>query len=264
MMRLSSTTRCCGHGSSGVHRSPCNRALAAGAQQGGKVRGIGVLTLRNAVGQGQLTALRRDSGELGWLEGQNYVLTLKAADYRSERLPDLVAELVRLKMDVLVADSAEGALAAKRGTRTAPIVAATVADAVAIGLVDSLARPGGNVTGLSFLGTELIGKQMQLLKEAIPRLSRMGILSNPANPTHEPQLREVDAVAQALALLRIERVNARTPTEVDQAFATMAQTRMEGVLVLSDPLLSGEQKERVAQLALKGGLPSTCMDSGPR
>jgi putative ABC transport system substrate-binding protein len=108
----------------------------------------------------------------------------KAAGYKSERLPELVAELVRLNVDVVLVDGAEAA-AAKRGIRTIPIVAMAIADAVAIGLVDTLARPGGNVTGLSFLGTELIGKQMQLFKEAVPRLPRIGILSNPANPTHE-------------------------------------------------------------------------------
>jgi putative tryptophan/tyrosine transport system substrate-binding protein len=131
-----------------------------------------------------------------------------------------------------------------------------IADAVAIGLVDTLARPGGNVTGLSFLGTELIGKQMQLFKEAVPRLSRIGILSNPANPTNAQRLKEIDATAQVLAM-RIERVTARTPTEVDRAFADLAQARVEGVFVLSDPMLSGDEGGvRVGQLALKSGLPS--------
>jgi putative ABC transport system substrate-binding protein len=229
--------------------------LAAEAQQGGKVYAIGYLTLRSSIRQAVLNAFNQGLKEHGWIEGQNFVFTIKAAGHKSERLPELVAELVRLKMDVMVVDSAESALAAKRGTRTIPIVAATVADVVAIGLVDTHARPGGNVTGLSFLGTELIGKQMQLFKEAIPTLSRIGILSNPANPTHEPRLREVDATAQALAV-RVERVTARTPTEVDRAFADMARARVEGVLVLSDPMLSDEQASRVAQLALRSRLPS--------
>ena len=198
--------------------------LAAEAQQSGKVYAVGYLTIRRSMEPLTSVYLHQGFKELGWIEGQNFVFTIKAADYKSERLPELVAELVRLNVDVVIVDGAEAALAAKRGTRTIPIVAVAIADAVAIGLVDTLARPGGNVTGLSFLGTELIGKQMQLFKEAIPSLSRIGILSNPANPTHETRLREIDATAQALAV-RVERVTARTPTEVDRAFADMAQAR---------------------------------------
>ena len=115
-------------------------------------------------------------------------------------------------------------------------------------------RHQGNVTGLSFLGTEPTGKQLPLFKEAIPNLSRIGILSNPANPTHAQRLREIDATAQALTV-RTARVAARTPAEVDRAFADMAQTRVDGVFVLSDPMLSGEEGGvRVGQLALKSGL----------
>jgi putative ABC transport system substrate-binding protein len=230
--------------------------LAAEAQQSGRVYKIAYLTIRRSMEPLTSTFLHQGFKELGWIDGQNFVFTTKAAGYKSERLPELVAELVRLNVDVVLVDGAEAALAAKRGIRTIPIVAMAIADAVAIGLVDTLARPGGNVTGLSFLGTELIGKQMQLFKEAVPRLSRIGILSNPANPTHEARLREIDATAQTLAV-RIERVTARTPGEIDQAFVDIAQRRVEGVLVLSDPMLSGEEGAvRVAQLALKGGLPS--------
>jgi putative ABC transport system substrate-binding protein len=230
--------------------------LVAEAQQTGKVYSIGYLTIRRSLDPLTSVFLHQGLKELGWIDGQNCVLTIKAAGFKSERLPELVAELVRLNVDVVLVDGAEAALAAKRGIRTIPIVAMAIADAVAIGLVDTLARPGGNVTGLSFLGTELIGKQLQLFKEAIPNLSRIGILSNPANPTHAQRLREIDATAQALAV-RIARVTARTPTEVDQAFADMAQTRVDAVFVLSDPMLSGEEGGvRVAQLALKGGLPS--------
>jgi|KBSMisStandDraft_5_1062788.scaffolds.fasta_scaffold248706_1 putative ABC transport system substrate-binding protein len=230
--------------------------LVAEAQQSGKVYSIAYLTVRRSMEPLTSTFLHQGLRELGWIDGQNFVFTTKAAGYKSERLPELVAELVRLNVDVVLVDGAEAALAAKRGIRTIPIVAMAIADAVAIGLVDTLARPGGNVTGLSFLGTELIGKQMQLFREAVPSLSRIGILSNPANPTHEARLREIDATAQTLAV-RVERVTARTPSEVNQAFAVMAQTRVDGVLVLSDPMLSGEEAAvRVAQLALKGGLPS--------
>jgi putative ABC transport system substrate-binding protein len=187
------------------------------------------------------------------MEGQNFTLTIKTADFKSTRLPELVAELVQLKVDVMIVDTAEAALVAKHGTHAIPIVAVTPADAVAIGLVDTLARPGGNVTGLSYLGTELIGKQMQLLKEAVPNLSRLCLLSNPANPTHPARLREADATAQALGV-RTERIMARTPTELDRAFADMTRMRVGGVLVVSDPMFNAE-RVRVAQLAAKRGLP---------
>jgi len=230
--------------------------LVAEAQQSGKVYSIAYLTIRRSMEPLTSTFLHQGLRELGWIDGQNFVFVTKTAAYKSERLPELISELVQLNVDVVLVDGAEAALAAKRGIRTIPIVAMAVADAVAIGLVDTLARPGGNVTGLSFLGTELIGKQMQLFKDAVPSLSRIGILSNPANPTHEARLREIDATAQTLAV-KVERVTARTPAEIDQAFADMAQTRVGGVLVLSDPMLSGEEAAiRVAQLALKSRLPS--------
>jgi putative tryptophan/tyrosine transport system substrate-binding protein len=169
-------------------------------------------------------------------------------------LPELVAELVQLKVDVIVVLTAEAALAAKQGTRAIPIVAVNPADAVAIGLVASLARPGGNVTGLSYLGSELIGKQMELLKEAVPNLSRVAVLSNPANPTHAPRLREANSAAQALRV-KLEPIEARTPSDVDKAFASMTRARVGGVLVLSDPMFTFESG-RLTRLASKSSLPA--------
>ena len=228
--------------------------LAAEAQQAGKVYRIGYLTLGRSFTEASRNAFYQGLRERGWMEGQNFVLTIKTAHFKSEQLPELVAELVQLKVDVMVVSTAEAALAAKHGTHAIPIVAVDPADAVAIGLVDNLARPGGNVTGFSYLGTELIGKQMQLFKEAIPNVFRVGVLSNPANPTHPGRLREAYAIAQALAV-RIDRVMARTPTELDRAFADMAQMRVGGVFVVSDPMFSDE-RVRVAKLASKSGLPS--------
>jgi putative ABC transport system substrate-binding protein len=228
--------------------------FAVEAQQAGKVYTIGYLTLGRSFSAASRNAFQQGLRERGWMEGQNFLLTIRTAQFNSERLPELVAELVQLKVDIIIVDTAEAAVVAKRGTDAIPIVAVTPADAVAIGLVDTLARPGGNVTGFSYLGTELIGKQMELLKEAVPNLSRIGILSNPANPTHPPRLREADATAKALAV-RTERIVARTPTELDRAFTDMTRTRVGGVLVVSDPMFSDE-RVRVAQLASKSGIPA--------
>jgi len=228
--------------------------LAAQAQQAGKVYNIGFLGLGSSFAGPNRTAFDRGLQEHGWIEGQNVVLTTRFAQFKSERLREMVAELVRRKVDVIVVQSAEGALAAKQGTSTIPIVAVSPADAVAIGLVASLARPGANVTGLSYLGTELIAKQIELLKEAAPNLSRVAALSNPANPTHAPRLRAAAIGAQGLRV-HLEPVEARTPSELDKAFATMMRARVGGVLVLADPMFNNEAR-RLAQLASTSGLPA--------
>jgi ABC-type uncharacterized transport system substrate-binding protein len=225
--------------------------LAGEAQSAGKVYTIGYLTLFST----PVSAVFRQSlQDLGWIEGKNVVIVSRTANLRSERLPEIVAELVQLKVDVMVVLSAEAALAAKRGTGVIPIVAVDPADAVAIGLVASLARPGGNVTGLSYLGTELAAKQMELLKEAVPSLSRVAILTNPANPTHVPRLRAAAATAQKLGV-RSESVEARTPGELEKAFAEMARLRAGGVLVVTDPMFSSV-RDRLARLSSKNGLPA--------
>jgi len=229
--------------------------LAALAQQPpGKVYNIGYVGLGSSFAGPNRTAFYRGLQEHGWVEGQNFVLTTRFAQFKSERLREMVAELVQRKVDVIVVSTAEGALAAKHGTSTIPIVAVSPADAVAIGLVASLARPGANVTGLSYLGTELIAKQMELLKEAAPNLSRVAALSNPANPTHAPRLRAAALAAQGLRV-HLEPIEARTPSELDKAFATMMRARVGGVLVLSDPMFNDEAR-RLAQLASTSGLPA--------
>jgi putative ABC transport system substrate-binding protein len=239
--------------------------LTAQAQQAGKVYSIGYLELGSSFAGPSRTAFYQGLQEHGWIEGQNFVLTTRFAQFKSERLRELVAELVQRKVDVIVVATAEGALAAKDGTRTIPIVAVAPADAVAIGLVASLARPGGNVTGLSYLGTELIAKQMGLLKEAVPNLSRVAALSNPANPTHAPRLRAADIAAQGLRV-NLELIEARIPSELEKAFATMRRARVGGVLVVSDPMFHAEPR-RLAQLASTSGLPAiygfrTLVDAG--
>jgi putative tryptophan/tyrosine transport system substrate-binding protein len=239
--------------------------LAAEAQTAGKVYNLGYLGLGSSFAGPSRTAFYQGLQEHGWIEGQNFALTTRFAQFKSERLPELVAELVQRKVDVIVVSTAEGALAAKHGTSTIPIVAVDPADAVAIGLVASLARPGGNVTGLSYLGTELIAKQMELLKEAVPNLSRVAALSNPANPTHAPRLRAANIAAQGLRV-SLELIEARTPSELNKAFATMMRARVGGVLVLTDPMFNVEAR-RLAQLAATSRLPAmygfrTWVDAG--
>jgi putative ABC transport system substrate-binding protein len=240
--------------------------LTAEGQQTGKVYNIGYLGLGSSFAGPNRTAFYQGLQEHGWIEEQNFVLTTRFAQFKSERLRELVAELVQRKVDVIVVSTAEAALAAKHGTSTIPIVAVDPADAVGIGLVASLARPGGNVTGLSYLGTELIAKQMGLLKEAVPNLSRVAALSNPANPTHAPRLRAAEIAAQGLRV-NLELIEARTPSELNKAFAAMMRARVGGVLVLTDPMFGAEAR-RLAQLASTSGLPAiygfrtTWMDAG--
>ena len=225
--------------------------LEARSQQTGKIYTIGYLTLSSSpVSPVFLQALQ----SLGWIEGKNITILRRAAEFKSERLPAIVAELVDLKVDVIVAVSAEAALAAKRGTQTIPIVAVDPADAVAIGLVASLARPGGNVTGLSYLGTELASKQMELFKETIPNLSRVAILTNPANPTHLPRQEAAASTAQRLGV-KAETFAARTPDDLEKAFGKMARLRAGGVLVVTDPMFSAAT-DRLVQLASKRRLPA--------
>jgi ABC-type uncharacterized transport system substrate-binding protein len=227
--------------------------LAAEAQPSGKVYKIGFLTMQSS-SPSSLDALKQGLREYGWVEGKTFVVTPKFAQYRSERLPELVAELVQLKVDVMVVSTAEAALAAKYGAGAIPIVALDPADAVAIGLVDSLARPGGSVTGLSYLGTELVDKQMELLKEAVKTLSRVAVLTNPANPTHSPRLTGAVSAAQRLGI-KLESIQARSPSELAKVFGEMTRMRVGGILVLTDPMFSAAASQ-LARLAAKHRLPA--------
>ena len=200
--------------------------LVAEAQQAGKVYRIGFLSARSRSDSlPLLEAFLQGLRELGWVEGKNIVIEYRWADGRSERLPDLAAELVRLKVDVIFAPNTSVAVAARNATSTIPIVSATMGDPVGLGLVASLARPGGNVTGLSYgVGLEIVGKQLELLKEAVPRVSRAAVLSNPANPSRDLNLREVEVAARALGV-QLQRLEAQGPNDFDGAFAAMARER---------------------------------------
>ena len=176
--------------------------LAAEAQQAGKVFRLGFLSASSATASPRyLEAFQQALRELGWREGQNIVIEYRFAEGGFDKLPDLAAELVRLKVDVIVANLTPTAVAAKKTTATTPIVMINGNDPVRIGLVASLARPGGNVTGVAYsVGLDIFGKILELLNEAVPRLRRVAVLSNPRNPIQPLQLESVKSAAQRLGL----------------------------------------------------------------
>ena len=211
--------------------------LAADAQQAGKVPRIGFLSVTSPSDRPPLLdAFRQRLRELGWVEGQNIVIDYRYAEGRVDRLPDLAAELVRLKVDLIVSWGTQGVTAAKNATETIPIVMIAVRDPVGTGLIASLARPGGNVTGVSGnAGLEIVAKQLELLKETVPKIRRVAILSNPANAYHQLAIREVNVAARSLGV-QLQLLEARGPNEFDGAFAAMAKERVGALLVLSDAI----------------------------
>jgi putative ABC transport system substrate-binding protein len=229
--------------------------LAAVAQQAGKVPRIGYLGTRTLPDFG-VDAFRQGLRELGWIEGQNIVVDYRLAEGQLDRLPDLAAELVRLKVDIIVAQATPGAAAAKKATDTIPIVMVPVGDPVGLGLIASLARPGGNVTGLSYSvgGLEIIGKQLELLKETLPKIRRVAILLNPANPTRPVAMRDVEVAARSLAL-QLQFVEARHPDEFDSAFGAMGKARTGGLVVMADTMFV-LHRTRLADLAARRRLPT--------
>lgn len=234
--------------------------LAAEPQPAGKVPRVGLLgagSPSDPVVQGFVEGFRQGLRELGWVEGRNIVIEYRYAEGKYERLPDLAGELVRFKPDVIVAAPTEAALAAKNATSTIPIVMANVADPVGSGLVASLARPSGNVTGLSSMGVDLTVKRLELLKEAVPGLSRVAILRNPdASPwTHPVMVKAVEQVAPSLRL-QLQVLAARGPEEFDGAFSMMARERADGLLVLAGDALFVLHRRRLADLAAKSRLPA--------
>jgi putative tryptophan/tyrosine transport system substrate-binding protein len=231
--------------------------FAAEAQHAGKVYRIGWLSApTRASVENALQAFLRALRELGWVEGQNLIVEYRWAEGNVERLPDLAAELVRRKVDVIVAPAGSAALAAKNATSSIPIVMIAPSDPVEMGLVASLRRPGGNITGTTFTpGREIFGKQLQILKETVPNASRVAILSNPADPSFALQMmREVEAAARSLRI-RLQHVEARGPEEFDSAFAAMARERAEALLLPGGSTFL-VHRTRLAELALKGRLPT--------
>ena len=198
-------------------------------------------------------AFRAGLRDLGYQEGRDFVIEYRWADGNYDRLPALFADLVRLKVDVIVTHGTPAALAAKTAT-TIPVVFAVVADALGSGIVSSLARPEANVTGLTFFAPELNAKRVELLKEILPGLTDVGILLNSANPMNEPILPQMSSVAEPLKL-ELHQFDARAPTELVGAFAAMA-ARHVGALVIIDDAVMLANAPAVAALALKQRLPS--------
>jgi len=231
--------------------------LAAHAQQqAGKVPRIGFLGVTSPSDRPSLLdAFRQGLRELGWVEGQNIVIDYRYAEGRVDRLPDLAADPVRLKVDLIVSEGTQGVTAAKNATDTIPIVMTTVRDPVGTGLIASLARPGGNVTGMSgSAGLEIVAKQLELLKETVPKIRRVAILSNPANAYHQLAIKEVNVAARSLGV-QLQLLEARGPNEFDSAFAAMAKERVGALLVLSDGVLNSH-RTRLADLAARSRLPA--------
>lgn len=201
-------------------------------------------------------AFRLGLRQLGYVEGQNIVIDVRSADGRAERLPALAAELVRLKVDVIVSEGTPPSLPAKEATRTIPIVFSPSADAVGSGLVTSLARPGGNITGLSFLGPETVAKCLQLLKEAVPGITHAAVLSHPGNPseaTRRSILKETEVAARALGI-RLQFLEARGPDDFEKVFSEVSRARIGGVIVLTSIMFFSERR-RLVDVAAKNRLP---------
>ena len=229
--------------------------LAAEAQQAAKVARIGYLTVDVAPDRSE--AFRQGLRDLGYAEGRNVVIESRDAEGRPERLPDLAAELVALKVQVIVAPTTVSALAATQATRTLPIVFAGAADPVTSGLVTSLARPGGNVTGLSILGPQLVGKRLELLTQAVPGVGRVAVLRHPGSSgerTGKDMLKEAEVAGRALGV-RLQVVEARGPADIDRAFSDMIRARAGALTVLVSAMFVNERR-RLVDLAAKNRLPA--------
>ena len=224
------------------------------AEQAAKIFRIGYLSSGGLADTApRFNGFRQALRDLGYVEGRTVLIESRWAEGQMERLPGLAAELVRLKVDVIVAASTPDALAAKNATQTIPIVFATSGSPVGA-LVASIADLGGNVTGLSLVGPELVARQLQLLKEAVPKASRVAVLANPDNTYTAVMVKEVEAAARSLGV-RIRLLNVRGADAPDAAFSALTRERPDALLVLFDPLLT-RQRARIAELANKHRLPS--------
>ena len=229
--------------------------LAAGAQQARKVHRIGYLSASSLSSSSPFVqAFRKGLGELGYVESRNVAIEFRWAEGKIERLPELAVELVNLQVDLILAAATPGARAAKQATTTIPIVMVGVGDPVGLGYVTSLARPGGNITGLSSLSVDLGPKRLELLRETIRRVSRAAVMWNPADPARALELRETQAAAEKLGL-RIQSIEVRSPDEIERAFSAMTRERPDALIVQQDPLTIAH-RARIADLALKSRLPA--------
>ena len=227
--------------------------FASEAQQPGKVFQIGVLS--SQLPESPMWApFHEGLRELGYVEGKNIAFKWQSPRFRAGRFPDLAVELVRGKVDVVVAGDNPAIAAAQRATETIPIVMVLAMDPVASGFVRSLARPGGNITGLTTQAPELHGKALQLLKEAVPTASRVAILWDPTEPGRREIAKEAESAGQALGL-RVQLLEARSPSELESRFMAMAREGVEAVQVQPSQMIGGH-REQIAKLAVRSRLPT--------
>jgi putative ABC transport system substrate-binding protein len=230
--------------------------LTSQAQRQSTIPRVGFIHPTSATATGQfLDAFRQGLRDLGYVEGETIALEVRWAEGLAERFPDLIAELMRLKIDVLVVAAAAGALAAKQARLTTPVVFAAVTDPVGWGIIDSLARPGGNLTGTALaLGERFAGKWVELLKEAGPTITQVAVLRNPTHPVAEVFLRETQAAAQALGV-RLQLFEARDHRQLEHALAKIEQEDVEALLVTPDPLF-GAHRKRIVEVAARRRWPA--------
>ena len=225
------------------------------AQQTEKIARIGFLDASTASGSAVLVeAFRQELSKLGWIEGKNITIEFRFAEQKSERQPELAADLVRLKVDLIVVTGTPAALAARRATTTIPIVMTSVGDPVAAGLIASLARPGGNVTGNSSLGTELNSKRLEVLKDAVPKLARVGLLRSPGQSA-SLQVKDLKPAAQALKLKLEEITMQPDPKGLESAFQTAKQKQVGAIMTITTRRFFAERK-RIVELTSKYRLPA--------
>jgi putative ABC transport system substrate-binding protein len=224
--------------------------IASFAQPRTKLARIGVLVVPSASDyEARTDALRAGLRDLGYVEGANAQIELRSAEGRFDRLPELAAELVRQNVDVIVVAGTPAIRAAMQATRTIPIVIAAVGDAVAGGHVESLSRPGGNVTGSTYFAPELATKQLELLKEAFPQLTRVAVVFNPSNPAARSTLQAVESSARSLKL-ELEQFAVREPPDFDGAIVTITKNRYRTALIIDDPITISNAKA-LAELSVK-------------
>jgi ABC-type uncharacterized transport system substrate-binding protein len=229
--------------------------LVARAQQAGKVWRIGILdTTSVALNAANFDALRQGLRQHGYIEGQNLVIDYRSADGRVERFPDLAAELVHLKVDLIVTRGTPAVVAVKNATKTIPVVMAASGDPIGAGVVAGLARPGANVTGLSAFVTELQAKRLELLKELVPGINRIAALLNMSSPATPPQWEQTKAAARTLAI-EPQLLDVRKPEDLNRAFETAIRQRAEALVVGINALTQANRRP-IADLATKHRLPA--------
>ena len=233
--------------------------FSAHAQPATKVARVGMLAYGTARSADVVTAFLQELQRRGWVERKNFVFEFRTADGKTDRLPDMASDLVRLKLDVIVASATPSALAIQKATTMIPVVFAAVSDPVGIGLVASLARPGGNITGFTNLNSDLSVKRLELLKETFPKASRIAVLSNPTDPISAPELNEVKSAARVLRL-QLQFFESKDANNLDVITNALAKTRFGALFVVTSQMFVGH-RARVVEIAAKSRLPAIFWNS---